>query len=25
AQNPKCQECPIVELCDYGSRVKKSK
>ena len=23
AQNPKCQECPIVELCDYGSRVKK--
>jgi endonuclease-3 len=25
ARNPKCQECPIVELCDYGSRVKKSK
>ena len=25
AQNPKCQECPIVELCDYGSKVKKSK
>jgi len=26
AQNPKCQECPIIELCDYGSKVtKKSK
>jgi len=25
AQNPKCQECPIMELCDYGRRVKKSK
>ena len=25
ARNPKCQECPIIELCDYGSRVKKSK
>ncbi len=23
AQNPKCRECPIIELCDYGSRVKK--
>jgi endonuclease-3 len=20
AQNPKCPECPIIELCDYGSR-----
>jgi endonuclease-3 len=23
AQNPKCRECPIVELCDYGSKAKK--
>lgn len=23
AQNPKCYECPIIDLCDYGSRVKK--
>lgn len=20
AQNPKCHECPIIELCDYGSK-----
>jgi endonuclease-3 len=20
AQNPKCSECPIIELCDYGSK-----
>jgi len=20
AQNPKCQECPIIKVCDYGSR-----
>jgi endonuclease-3 len=25
AQNPKCQECPIIELCDYGSKAKKVK
>jgi endonuclease-3 len=24
AQNPKCYECPLVELCDYGSRSKRS-
>jgi endonuclease-3 len=24
AQNPKCHECPIIELCDYGSK-KRSK
>ncbi len=23
AQNPKCPECPIIDLCDYGSRSKK--
>jgi len=23
AQNPKCHECPIIELCDYGSKAKK--
>jgi len=23
AQNPKCRECPIIKLCDYGSRVRK--
>ncbi|MGB9756547.1 MAG: endonuclease III domain-containing protein [Candidatus Bathyarchaeales archaeon] len=23
AQNPKCHECPIIELCDYGSKTKK--
>jgi endonuclease-3 len=23
AQNPKCQECPIIELCDYGSKEKR--
>jgi endonuclease-3 len=23
AQNPKCRECPIIELCDYGSKTKK--
>ena len=23
AQNPKCRECPIVELCDYGRKAKK--
>jgi len=23
AQNPKCHECPIKELCDYGSKAKK--
>lgn len=23
AQNPKCHECPIIELCDYGSKNKK--
>jgi endonuclease-3 len=23
AQNPKCYECPIIELCDYGSKIKK--
>jgi len=23
AQNPKCHECPILELCDYGSKRKK--
>jgi len=23
AQNPKCSECPIAELCDYGSRSRK--
>jgi len=22
AQNPKCHECPIIELCDYGTKVK---
>jgi endonuclease-3 len=22
AQNPKCKECPLIELCDYGSRYK---
>jgi endonuclease-3 len=25
AQNPKCPECPIIELCDYGSKNKKKK
>jgi len=25
AQNPKCQECPIIELCDYGRKAKKKK
>jgi len=23
AQNPKCSECPIIELCDYGTKRKK--
>jgi len=23
AQNPKCHECPIIELCDYGSKIKR--
>lgn len=23
AQNPKCHECPIISLCDYGSRIKR--
>jgi len=23
AQNPKCPECPIVELCDYGSKTRR--
>ena len=23
AQNPKCVECPIIQLCNYGSRAKK--
>jgi endonuclease-3 len=23
AQNPKCPECPIIEVCDYGSKTKK--
>jgi len=23
AQNPKCHECPIIEVCDYGLRTKK--
>lgn len=23
AQNPKCAECPIISLCDYGSRAKR--
>jgi len=23
AQNPKCQECPIIELCDYGAESRK--
>jgi len=23
AQNPKCQECPITEICDYGRKQKK--
>ena len=23
AQNPKCNECPIIELCDYGSGTRK--
>ncbi|MDH7478009.1 MAG: endonuclease III [Candidatus Bathyarchaeota archaeon] len=23
AQNPKCHECPIIELCDHGSKTKK--
>jgi len=23
AQNPKCNECPIIELCDYGSKGRK--
>ena len=22
AQNPKCSECPIIELCDYGKKIK---
>jgi endonuclease-3 len=25
AQNPKCQECPIIELCEYGSKTKKGR
>lgn len=25
AQNPKCHECPIIELCDYGSKAEKRK
>jgi len=25
AQNPKCYECPIVQLCDYGSKTRKKK
>jgi endonuclease-3 len=25
AQNPKCRECPIIELCDYGSEKKSRK
>jgi endonuclease-3 len=24
AQNPKCHECPIIELCDYGSKTKRN-
>ncbi len=23
AQNPKCPECPIIELCDYGSKTRR--
>jgi len=25
AQNPKCYECPIIEICDYGRRTKSRK
>lgn len=25
AQNPKCHECPIITLCDYGSEIEKRK
>jgi len=25
AQNPKCHECPISELCDYGSKIRRKK
>jgi len=25
AQSPKCQECPIIEVCDYGNKTKKKK
>jgi endonuclease-3 len=25
AQNPKCFECPIIELCDYGNKTKSKK
>lgn len=25
AQNPKCYECPIIELCDYGTRAKRER
>jgi len=25
AQNPKCKECPIIEVCDYGNKTEKRK
>lgn len=25
AQNPKCKECPIIDVCDYGQRTKTEK
>ncbi len=25
AQNPKCHECPIIQLCDYGNKIRRKK